>query len=174
MMILSFLYSISRASAGMISKGGYTGFTSSIHLSVRPSVCLSVRPCVRPSVDKTVSALYLPQYWSDPFHICTSYQATSEGVLRVRVIAKFQNLNFFQIFGICDFDFVFLWPGIWCESLVWVIMGRRGVSQNAGVLVVLVEDEFHQAAPLLCQMIISMNRLTYLYFFLRFWPMVKS
>ena len=30
------------------------------------------------------------------------------------------------------------WLGIWCESLVWVIMGRRGVSQNAGVLVVLV------------------------------------
>ena len=27
---------------------------------------------------------------------------------------------------------------MWCESLVWVIMGRRGVSQNAGVLVVLV------------------------------------
>ena len=29
------------------------------------------------------------------------------------------------------------WRGIWCESLpvVWVIMGRRGVSQNAGVLV---------------------------------------
>ena len=30
------------------------------------------------------------------------------------------------------------WLGIWCESLVCVIMGRRGVSQNAGVLVVLV------------------------------------
>ena len=28
--------------------------------------------------------------------------------------------------------------GIWCESLVWVIMGWRGVSQNANVLVVLV------------------------------------
>ena len=30
------------------------------------------------------------------------------------------------------------WLGIWCESLVWVIMGRRGVSQNVGILVVLV------------------------------------
>ena len=33
---------------------GYTGFTLSIHLSVRPSIC--------PSVDKIVSALYFPQY----------------------------------------------------------------------------------------------------------------
>ena len=32
----------------------------------------------------------------------------------------------------------FFWFGIWCESLVWVIMGWRGVFQNAGVLVVLV------------------------------------
>ena len=53
----------------------------------RPSVCLSVRP----SVDKIVSALYLPQYWLDPFHICTSYQATSEGVSDVKVIVKFPN-----------------------------------------------------------------------------------
>ena len=52
-------------------KRGYTGFTL--------SVC--------PSVDRIVSALYLQQYSSDPFHICTSYQATSEGVLH----AMFQN-----------------------------------------------------------------------------------
>ena len=36
------------------------------------------------------------------------------------------------------FGFVVFWLGIWCESLVWVIMGRQGVSQNASVLVVLV------------------------------------
>ena len=41
-------------------KGGYTGITL--------SVC--------PSVDRIVSALYLQQYSSDTFHICTSYQAT--------------------------------------------------------------------------------------------------
>ena len=46
--------------------GGYTGFTLSF--------------C--PSVDRIVSALYLLQYLLDPFHIYTSYQATSEGVLR--------------------------------------------------------------------------------------------
>ena len=63
-------------------KGGYTGITL--------SVC--------PTVDRIVSALYLQQYSSDPFHICTSYQATSEGVLRVMPIQKFKNLTFWRIF----------------------------------------------------------------------------
>ena len=63
-------------------KGGYTGITL--------SVC--------PSVDRIVSALYLQQYSSDPFHICTSYQATSEGVLRVMPISKLKNLKFWRIF----------------------------------------------------------------------------
>ena len=47
-------------------------------------------------------------------------------------------LNFWHFFLICNFDFVLFWFGIWCESLVWVIMGRQGVSQKGGVLVVLV------------------------------------
>ena len=51
---------------------GYTGFT------------LSVRPSVHPSVDRIVSAVYLLQYLPDPFHIYTSYQATSEGVSCVK------------------------------------------------------------------------------------------
>ena len=67
-------------------KGGYTGITS----SVCPSVC--------PSVDRIVSALYLQEYSSDPFHICTSYQTTSEGVSRVMPVSKFRNLKFWQIF----------------------------------------------------------------------------
>ena len=50
-----------------------------------------VCPSVHPSVDKIVSALYLPQYVPDPFHI-------------------------WQICGICNFDFVLLWHGIWYES----------------------------------------------------------
>ena len=32
------------------------------------------------SVDRMLSTLYLQQYLADPFHIYTSYQATSEGV----------------------------------------------------------------------------------------------
>ena len=55
------------------------------------------RLSVRPSVDKIVSALYLPQYWLNPFHICTSYQPTSVGVSiysllqnpRIRIFGKF-------------------------------------------------------------------------------------
>ena len=86
-------------------KGGYTGFTLS----------------VRPSVDRIVSALYLQWYSSDPFHICTSYQATSEGVSCVMFVSKFKNLNF---------DFVFFWLGIQYDLMVWVIMRRRGVSSE--------------------------------------------
>ena len=60
-----------------------------IHL-VRLSVC--------PSVDRIVSALYLKQYSSDPFHICTSYQATSEGVSRVMFVSELKNFGEFLKF----------------------------------------------------------------------------
>ena len=57
-----------------------------------------------------------------------------------RVESFLQNFEIW-IFGIffliCNFNFVFFWLEIWCESLEWVIMGWK-VSQNAGVLVVLV------------------------------------
>ena len=48
--------------------------------------CPSVRLSVFPSVDRIVSALYLQQYLSDPFHICTSYQTTLEGVSHVKFV----------------------------------------------------------------------------------------
>ena len=54
-----------------------------------------VSPC--PSVDRIVSALYLQQYSSDPFHICISYQATSEGVSHVMFVSKLKNLKFWRI-----------------------------------------------------------------------------
>ena len=81
---------------------------------VRLSVCLSVRLSVRPSVDRIVSALYLQQYSSDPFHICTSYQATSEGVSRAMPVSKFNMIP--------------IW--IQYDSMVWVIMRRWGVSSE--------------------------------------------
>ena len=83
-----------------------------------------VRPSVCPSVDRIVSALYLQQYLSDPFHICTSYQATSEGVSRVMPISKFFKFVTLQI---CNFDF---WLGIQYDSMVWVILRRQGVSSE--------------------------------------------
>ena len=98
-----FVFFIPSASTKL--KGGYTGITL--------SVC--------PSLDRIVSALYLQEYSSDPFHICTSYQATSEGVSRVMPVSKFKNLKF---------DFVFFWLGIQYDSMVWVIMRRLGVSSE--------------------------------------------
>ena len=122
-----------------LKEGLYIGFTSSIHLSVGTFVRLSVRP----SVDKIVSALHLPQYipifahlikqlhwrcvackgyykipkfeflanfWKFVTSILSFYDMGSisylhilsnnftEGVSRVRVITKFQNLNFWRIF----------------------------------------------------------------------------
>ena len=50
-------------------------------LSVRLSVRLSTCGHVCPPVDRIMSALYLLQCSLDPFHIYTSYQAPSEGVL---------------------------------------------------------------------------------------------
>ena len=49
-------------------------------------------------VDRIVSTLYLQEYSSDPFHICTSYQTTSEGVSRVMPVSKFEILaNFLNL-----------------------------------------------------------------------------
>ena len=67
------------------------------------SPCLSVHPSVCPSVDRMVSALYLQQYLSDPFHISISYQATTEGVLHVLFLTKliYSNENYWIL--ISDF-----------------------------------------------------------------------
>ena len=100
---------------------------------VRPSICPSVRPS------------------RIPCPLCSAYSSGWIHFIFIHLIKHFQKvcrvLSFWQnlkiwIFGnfllICKFDFVLFWLGIWCESLVWVIMGRRGVSQNVGLLVVVV------------------------------------
>ena len=108
---------------------GYIGFTPSIHLSVSPSVRPSHIPC----------------------QLCSTYSSGWIHFMFIHLIKQLQKVccmdSFLQnfkiwIFGnfflISNFDFVLFWLGIWCESLVWAIMGRWRVSQNAGVLVVLV------------------------------------
>ena len=63
------------------------------------------------SVDRMVSALYLKRYSSDPFHICTSYQATSEGGLRIMFVSNIENYGEYPqnagvlvvLVFICDF-----------------------------------------------------------------------
>ena len=72
---------------------------------VRPSVRMSVYP----SVDKIVSTLYLQQYSSDLFHICTSYQATSEGVSCVMFVSKLKFFKFWRI--------LLTWDPIWLNSM---------------------------------------------------------
>ena len=47
------------------------------------------------TVDRMVFALYLQQYSPDPFHIYTSYQATSEGVSRIKCGQKSKHFGKF-------------------------------------------------------------------------------
>ena len=97
-----------------------------ILVSLRPSVCPMSVPCPLCSFFSSgwIHFIFI--------HLIKQLQKMS----RAKFLAKFQNFKFCQFFKICNF--VLFWLGIWCESLVWLIMGRRGVSQNAGVLVVLV------------------------------------
>ena len=93
----------------------------SVHLSVCPSVRLSVcgQNRVR-SVSSTIligSISYL-HILSSNFRRCVACNA------RFNI---FINLKFWRIFLIRDFDFVFFWLGIQYDSMVWVIMRRRGV-----------------------------------------------
>ena len=67
----------------------YTGFTLSICLSLFcPSVCGQNHVCY----------LYLQQYSSDPFYICTSYQAASESVSHVKCVSKLKKKRNFGKF----------------------------------------------------------------------------
>ena len=106
-----------------------------------------IRPSVHPSHILCLLCSTYSFSWIHFIYICiyiyyiyiyTSYQATSEGVSHLKFLTRFQNLRFWQFLKICKFDFVFFCLGIWCESLVWVIMGWWWLFQNAGVLVVLV------------------------------------
>ena len=56
----------------------YVGFTLSVHPSVRLSVLHSM------------SALQCLEFWLDPFHIYTSYQATSEGLSLIKFLQNFK------------------------------------------------------------------------------------
>ena len=108
-----------------------------ILVSLRPSVCPSVCPSVRPAshvrsvapkvLVESISYLYI---FSSNFRRCVVYK----GSCKISIFGNF--------FLICNF--VLFWLGIWCESLVWVINhGAAGVSQNAGVLFVLVMSLSH-------------------------------
>ena len=78
---------------------------------------------VCPSVDRIVSALSI-------FAGSLSYLHISSSNFRRCVtckVTKLTNLKFWQILWICNFDSVIVWLGIQYESIVWVIMGWRGI-----------------------------------------------
>ena len=88
-----------------------------ILVSLRPSVRLFRIPCPLCNV-----------YSSGWIHFIFLHLIKQLQKVCVACKVPCKNLKFWQIFKICNFDLVPFWLGIWCESLVWVIMGRRGVS----------------------------------------------
>ena len=108
--------------------GGYIGFTPSV---IWPASCVrSVAPTV---LDGSIS------YILSSKKVCCMWS-----FLQNFKIWIFSNLKKKYL------DFVFFWLGIWCESLVSVIMGWWGVSQNTGVLVVLVLDCYKSPLFIFC------------------------
>ena len=103
----------------------YTHRSTKFRPSVRPPVRLSVygQNRVRP-VSSTILAGSISY-----LHILSSN-------LRKWAASKFGNFGKFNKFS--TLTFFCSWLGIQYDSIVWVIMGRPGYSQNAGVLVVLV------------------------------------
>ena len=97
-----------------------------ILVSLRPSVCRSVRPSVpRPSRIPCPLCSFYSSGWTHFIFMHLIKQL--EKVCRVQsFLQNFKIWNFDNFFEICNFDFALFWLGIWCESLVWVIMGWRG------------------------------------------------
>ena len=103
---------------------GYIGFTPSGRPAVCPSVCPSICPSVRPS---RIPCLLCSTYSSGWIHFILYILASNfRRCVMCNVACKISKIEFLVIFKISDFDLVLFWLGIWCESLVWVIMGRRG------------------------------------------------
>ena len=73
-----------------------------------------VRPVAHTVLIGSISYLYI---FSSKFRRCVECKVSCK-ILQ----------NFWQFFKICNF--VMFWLVIWCQSLVWVIMGRRGISER--------------------------------------------
>ena len=113
--------------------GGYIGFTPPVRPSVRPSVRLSVRPS------------------HIPCPLCSAHSSGGIHFILIHLIKQLQKVcgvpSFLQNFKIWIFGnflkFVTLTSSFLTWDLTWITSmgnhGAAGVSQNAGVLVVLVE-----------------------------------
>ena len=110
----------------------YTPCTSKLFHSVHPTVCPSVCPSVRPA--SRVRSVAPTVLFGSISYLC-NLSSNLRRCVACEIACKILRFVFLAFFFICNFDFVLFSFGIWCESLVWVIMGQRGVSQKAGILV---------------------------------------
>ena len=99
-------------------KGGYTGFTSTVRLSIRLSIHLRTESCLLCNFHNIKWIHFMFTYLIKHLQkVC-------------RMLSWLQHFkiwifgNFFQI---CNFNFVLFWLGIWNESIVRVMMGWRGI-----------------------------------------------
>ena len=74
--------------------------------------------------------LYPPPHFNKVEREVYWFHVVCPSVCGQNCICSIKNLKFWQILGICNFDFVLLWHWIWYESMVWVVMGRRRVSSE--------------------------------------------
>ena len=95
---------------------GYTGFA----VSICPSVRLWTESC----------SLCIFHNTRRIHFIFTHLFKQLQKVFGVYSFYKIKNLKFCQILYICNFDFVPFWLGIQYDSIVWVIMRRRGISSE--------------------------------------------
>ena len=117
---------------------GGIGFTPSVRPSVRPaSGVRSVAPTV------LIGSFSYSNILSSNFRKCVACNVSFK-ISQCEFLAIFQNLELW----LC---LVLTWDLMWITGTIRVIMGWRGISQNAGVLVVLVfrlHAMFHRSAQL--------------------------
>ena len=97
-----------------------------VRLSIRPSVC--------PSADRIMSTLYLPQHWTDPFHIYAFFSQLQKECCVFSVVKNSKIWNFGNFFKFIPLILSCLtWDPIWINNIG--NHGVVGVSSDAGVLV---------------------------------------
>ena len=68
--------------------------------------------------------------WTESCPLCIFDNTHRIHFIFAHLIKQLQKVKFWRIFKICNFDFVFFWLGIQYDSMVWVIIRRRGVSSE--------------------------------------------
>ena len=120
-----------------------SGVLVSLRPSVRPSVCPSRVRCPLCIAYSSDWIFFIFKHLIKQLQKCVACNVSFK-ISQFEFLAIFQNLELW----LC---LVLTWDLMWITGTIRVIMGWRGISQNAGVLVVLVfrlPAMFHRSAQL--------------------------